>query len=102
MNFEWKILDVTVKDEVIVHARYKCKLTSEETVIESEGNAHGELSVGIPYKDITEQNIIDAVKKLYIQDDTNLIELNLKKQLENIKKSSVLPPWHIETFNLEL
>lgn len=102
MNFTWKILDVTVKDEVIVHAKYYCKLSNGEVFVETEGNAYGDLSIGIPYKDVTEQNIIDSVKKLYMQDDVNLIELNLQEQLTNLQKEAVSPPWHVPTFKLEV
>jgi hypothetical protein len=102
MNFQWKILEVTVNNDVITHAKYYCKLTNGEIFVDTEGNAYGDLSFGIPYKDITEKNIIDTVKKLYIQDDVNLIELNLQKQLENVQKEPVLPPWHVETFKVEV
>ena len=102
MNFQWKILDVTVKEELIVHAKYYCKLSNGDVFVETEGNAYGDLSIGIPYKDITEQNIIDSVKKLYMQDEVNLIELNLQKQLANGQKEPVSPPWHVETFKLEI
>jgi hypothetical protein len=102
MNYEWKILDVTVKDDVIVHAKYSCKLTYGDLSVSTEGNAYGDLSFAIPYKDVTEQNIIDSVKKLYIQGDSNLIELNLQKQLKNVQIEPVSPPWHVETFKLEI
>ena len=102
MQFEWKILNITVEDDVIVHAKYSCKLTSGEVFVETEGNAYGELSFGINYKDISEKNIVDSVRKLYMQDEVNLIELNLEKQLANFQKESVLPPWHVETFKLEI
>lgn len=102
MNFDWKILDITVKDEVITHAKYYCKLTDGDVFVETEGNAYGELSFGIPYKDITQKNIIDSIKKLYMQEDVNLIELNLQEQLKNVQKEPVSPPWHVETFKLEI
>jgi hypothetical protein len=102
ITFEWKILESTCDNESITHAKYYCKASDGENFVETEGNAYGDFSFGIVYSEITEQNVIDSVKKLYIQDDINLIESNLEKQLKSVKKEVVLPPWHVETFKVEV
>lgn len=102
VTFQWKILEATCIDNQITHAKYYCKATDGDLSVETEGNAYGDFSFGIPYKDITEQNVVTAVKKLYVQDGINLIESNLTEQLQNLGKSTVLPPWHVETFKVEV
>lgn len=102
MNFEWKILEVTCDGESITHAKYYCKATDGEYSVETEGNAYGDFSFGIPYKEIAEINVLNALKNLYTQNGVNSIESNLATQIENLKKEPVLPPWHVPTFKLEV
>ena len=102
MNFDWKILEITCDGEKITHAKYYCKATEGELFVETEGNAYGDFSFGIPYKEITQENVLNSVKNLYVQGDSNLIELNLKNQLNNMSVKTVSPPWHVDTFKVEV
>jgi hypothetical protein len=103
MMFEWKILEVTSYDEQITHAKYKVTVTSGDLKVESEGNAYADFTFGIKYSEITEQNVINTIKNLYTKDGINLIESNLEHQLQVLsKQASTTPPWHVETFKVEV
>lgn len=100
--FTWKLIDVTCDGEQITHVKYQVTAQDGENIVKTEGNAYADFSFGIPYKDICEQNVIDTLKNLYTQNNVNLIESNLIAQIEKLKKQPVLPPWHVETFKLEV
>lgn len=102
VTFNWKILETTIKDESITHVKYYVSAVDGNKKVETEGNAFGDFSFGINFKDITEQNVIETLKKLYVQGESNLIELNLKQQLENLSVETVSPPWHVDTFKVEV
>lgn len=103
MLFEWKILEITANDEQITHARYKVTASNGDLKVESEGNAYADFSFGIKYSEITENNVINIIKNLYTKDGINLIESNLEHQLQVLsKQDSTTPPWHVETFKVEI
>lgn len=102
VTFEWKILETTVEDEKITHVKYYVSAVEGEKKVETEGNAYADFSFGINFEEITEQNVISVLKNLYVQGESNLIELNLKKQLANLSVETVSPPWHVDTFKVEV
>ena len=101
-TFEWKILETTIEDKNITHVKYHVSAVDGEKKVETEGNAYADFSFGIIFEEITEQNVISVLKNLYVQGESNLIELNLQKQLDNLSVKTVSPPWHVDTFKVEV
>ena len=102
-NFEWKIKELTSIDDQIDSLKYYVKATEGDFVVETEGYADLKLPPEVIFKDLTEVELIEYLKRFYIQENVNTIESNLSKQLANLAKVRTnLPPWHVETFKVEV
>ena len=98
----WKILEVVSVNDAIDYVKYRATITEGDLKVETEGNCHLTLSEEVVFKDLIEPELIEYVKRFYIQNDVNSIESNLSQQLEYLKKNtSTTPPWHVETFKVE-
>jgi hypothetical protein len=102
INFQWKILEITSDGKNISHAKYHVKAEKDGVIVETEGNAYADFSFGINYDEITEMNVINTIKNLYTKNDVNLIEFNLEAQLLSARNQKVDPPWHVDTFKVEV
>lgn len=101
--FKWEILEVLSANNTLENIKYKVSLIEGEHVVETEGNCPLILPENVVFKDLIEVELIEYMKRFYIQDDVNTIESNLTKQMANLTKVQTnLPPWHIETFKLEV
>jgi hypothetical protein len=95
-NYVWKILNIDAEDEIILSAKYHVICSNElgDLSVESEGNWFFYNQIDKPYEEITEQDVIDLIKKESIKDGLNIIESCLQEQLTyitNIKVKSVAP-----------
>ena len=101
-NYVWKIEEVTTDNEVITSAKYHVTISDElgNNSVETEGNWYFNGKFNKNYADITEQDVIDLIKKEAIKDGLNIIESRLDEQLEylvdNIAKTPA--PWLPQTF----
>ena len=104
MNFQWKILEVFAKDEVITGAKYHLIGTENELLVETEGNWLFDCPVAtIPYAQVTEQNIIDWIEADAVRDNENHIKQGIKKQIEALKSHKPTPaPWLPQVFKPEI
>ena len=104
MNFQWKILEVFAKDEVITGAKYHLIGTKDDISVETEGNWHFDCPVAtIPYAQVTEQNIIDWIEADAIFDGKNHIKMGIEKQIEALKLHKPTPmPWKPQVFKVQL
>ena len=101
-NYNWTILDIVEEKEVITSAKYHVIAKDElgELSVETEGNWYFNNKFNKPYLEITEQDVIDLIRKEAIKDGLNIIESRLEEQLEylvgNIAKTPA--PWLPQTF----
>lgn len=96
----WKILDVAANDELITSAKYHATLKENEIVIETEGNwTFSDKILKTPFADITESMVINWIQNESMQDGQNIIEAQLIKQLDALKKQNVaVAPWMPQVF----
>ena len=102
MFYTWTITEVSSEDDVILHAKYHVVALDEDSslTVETEGNWYFNNKFNKPYLEITEQDVIDLIRKEAIKDGLNIIESRLDEQLEylvdNIAKTPA--PWLPQTF----
>jgi hypothetical protein len=104
MDYNWKILEVFAKDEVITGAKYHLIGTEDDILVETEGNWHFDCPVAtIPYAQVTEQNIIDWIETDAVIDGKNHIKMGIEKQVEALKSHKPVPaPWLPQVFKPEI
>ena len=104
--YNWKILDVIAENEVIVAAKYHVKANDNEAKfeVETEGNWYFNNKFDKPYLEITEQDVIDLIRKEAIKDGLNIIESRLEEQLNYLADNQVksVAPWLPQTFTPSL
>jgi hypothetical protein len=89
----WKILEVHADGELITHVRYY----AEKNSVDTEGYCYlTEPKLVIPYADVTEEMVIEWVKK----EVGEQVEARLDAQL-SVKSSQKLAPWQ-KTFTIEV
>ncbi len=102
-NFEWKILETSFFDKNIDYLKYYVKATDNNLSVETEGYARFKLTGEINFDSLIESELLEYLKRFYIQDGVNTIESRLSEQLAYLqKKTSKTPPWHVDTFKLEI
>jgi hypothetical protein len=101
-NYVWKILDVDVKNDAIYFAKYYVTANDElgKLSVETEGNWYINGKFDKSFSEITEQDVIDLIKKEAIKDDVNIIESRLDEQLVYLSNNQVksVAPWLPQTF----
>ena len=104
MNFQWKILEVFAKDEVITGAKYHVIGTEDDVSVESEGNWYFDCpTVKVPFLEVTEDMIINWIETDAIRDGENHIKMGIKKQVEALKSHKPVPaPWMPQVFKPEI
>lgn len=101
--FNWKILEVLSSDGQIEHVKYKVTATKGEHTVETEGYCQLKLDENIKFADLIEVELTEYLKRFYIQNDVNSIESRLSEQLDYLEKNTTTtPPWHVETFKVEV
>lgn len=103
ITFDWKILELSSSESVLEHIKYKVTAKEGENEVSTEGYARFELPSEVNFNNLIEVELIEYLKRFYIQNDVNSIESRLKEQLAYLKKNSTTtPPWHVETFKVEV
>ena len=104
MNYQWKILEVFAKDNVITGCRYHVTGVEDDISIESEGNFYfNEPSEKTPFLDVTEEMIASWIENEAMRDGKNHIKEGIEKQLEALKLSKPTPaPWMPQVFKAEI
>jgi hypothetical protein len=100
MNYKWSILDISAKDGLIIHAKYKVSLTDQDQIVETEGNWwFNGTEAKVPFADVTEEMVASWIEQETMKDGTNLIKSRLEEQLNAIKNSkTVVAPWLPQVF----
>ena len=104
MNYEWKILEVFAKDNVITGCRYHLTGTEDDISVETEGNYYfNEPAEKVPFLEVTEELMAQWLEKEAIRDGVNHIVDNVKKQIEALKSHKATPaPWLPQIFKPEI
>ena len=101
-NYVWKIEEVTTDNEVITSAKYHVTANDDEAKfeVETEGNWYFNNKFNKDYLEITEQDVIDLIKKEAIKDGLNIIESRLDEQLSYKAKNvgQIPAPWLPQVF----
>lgn len=102
-TFNWKILQTTSVDNKIQSVHYLVAATDEGKVVESEGHADVDGKITIPFEQIKEVDIINCLKKIYMQDDEKSLKSRLEEQLNYLKNEVNTDfPWAKQVFTPNL
>jgi len=97
MNYQWKILELSAENDVIVHARYHLTLTDDNLSVETEGHWNfikDSNSPLVALRDVTEEMVSSWIEKDAMKDNVNIIKSRLEQQLAQLKQNkSVDLPW---------
>jgi hypothetical protein len=104
MNYQWKILEVFAKDEVITGAKYHLIGSEDDISVETEGNWYFDCPTAkVPFLDVTEDMIVNWIEADAIRDGENHIKMGIKKQVEALKSHKPVPaPWMPQVFKPEI
>lgn len=99
--FDWKITDVHAEDGLIKEVKYHVTATETNKSVETEGYwRFGDPVLNVPFLEVTEEMVIDWIKKDATQFGKNIIESRLTEQLDALAKPKVLMPWVSQVFTL--
>jgi hypothetical protein len=102
-NFDWKITETSFIDKNIDFLKYKVTATEGDLSVETEGYAKFKLPEEVVFENLIESELLEYLKRFYIQEGVNTIEFRLSEQLAYLQRNaSTIPPWHVETFKLEI
>jgi len=95
MNF--KIISIETDGDLITHAEFFVSLTDGTNTVEQQGtHQFANPVMKTPLNEVKEQNIIDWIIQETTQDNVNIIQSNLEKQLVQVEKTAL--PWVFNTF----
>ena len=96
----WKILDIATDGELITFAKYHATLKEDKNIIETEGNwTFSDKILKTSFAEVKEEMVIDWIQNESMQDGQNIIEAQLIKQLDALKKQNVaVAPWMPQMF----
>ena len=100
MKYTWSILDISAKDGLITHAKYKVSLTNQDQTVETEGNWWFQgAEVKVPFDQVTEEMVAFWIEQETIKDGVNLIKSRLEEQLNELNnQDAVVAPWLPQVF----
>ena len=104
MNYQWKILEVFAKDDVITGAKYHLIGTEDDISVETEGNWYFDCPTAkVPYLEVTEDMICQWIEADAVVDGKNHIKMGIEKQVEALKSHKPVPaPWMPQVFKPEI
>jgi hypothetical protein len=100
--FNWKILEISVKDEIITHAKYYVIADNELNSVETEGNWwFSDKTLNIPLADVKENDIVSWIENEATVNGICHITDNLENQLNNLKNNNTTQlPWQPMKINM--
>ena len=100
MNYIWSILDISAKNGLITHAKYKVSLTDQDKIVETEGNWwFNGTETKVPFDQVTEEMVASWIEQETMKDGINLIKSRLEEQLNELnKQDTVVAPWLPQVF----
>ena len=102
INYQWKIIETVIIDEILKSVKYWCKASDEKNSVETEGN----WKMLIPHmvdEETTEHQVIHWLDLDAIQDGKHLIKYRLQEQLDALSlETTTRPPWAVDTFKVTI
>jgi len=100
MNYTWSILDISAKDGLITHAKYKVELSDQDQIVETEGNWwFNGTEAKVPFDQVTEEMVVSWIEQETMKDGVNLIKSRLEEQLNVVNsEKTVIAPWLPQVF----
>ena len=104
MKTTWSILSVQANDGLITQAKYYVVAKNKEFEVTTEGNwFFKEPKLNVEFSEVTEELIVDWVKKETTIDAKNIIETRLAEQLSSLAAQQKTPlPWMPQVFTPEI
>ena len=103
MDYKWSISELSAEGELITHAKYHVSLTDGTNTVETEGNWYfSDPKLNTPLAQVTEEMVVEWLKKDAMQEGKNIIESRLEEQVIALTKQKVIPPWLPQVFTPNL
>jgi len=100
-TFDWKILEISAKNDLITHAKYHV-LAEADTgeKVETEGNWwFSNKILNKPFDEVTEADVASWIENETTQNGINLIKSRLEEQLASLQGNRVVvAPWLPQIF----
>jgi hypothetical protein len=95
--------EILSEDNILKHIKYEVIAKEGDLSVTTEGYCYLNLPEEVTFSNLIEVELLEYLKRFYIQNDVNLIESRLSEQLSYLQKNtSTIPPWHVETFKVEV
>ena len=102
INYEWKILETVITDEVLKSVKYWCKATDDKNSVETEGNWKMRTAHLID-QDTSEHQVTHWLDLDVTENDKHLIKYRLQEQLDALSSAAITkPPWAVDTFKVTI
>lgn len=100
MNTTWKILGIKTDGDLITQAKYFARQENQFAAVETEGTwFFREPKLTVPFDQVTENMIVEWIKKETTVDGKNMIEGRLTEQMVNVVEQEDRPlPWAPQVF----
>lgn len=100
MKYTWFILDISAKNDLITHAKYKVQLSDNNNIVETEGNWwFANPTLITPFNEVTEEMVASWIEQETMKDGINLIKSRLEEQLNMLNNDeTVVAPWLPQVF----
>jgi len=100
MKYTWSILDISAKNGLITHSKYKVSLFDQDQTVETEGNWwFNGTEAKVPFDQVTEEMVASWIEQETMKDGINLIKSRLEEQLNELnKQETVIAPWLPQVF----
>ena len=104
MNYQWKILEVFAKDEIITGAKYHLTGSEDDLLVETEGNWYFDCPAAkVPFLEVTEEMIVGWIEADAVKDGENHIKKGVENQIKALKSHKPTPaPWLPQVFKPEI
>jgi hypothetical protein len=100
--FNWKIIEISANDGIVKSAKYYVSCVEDDLTVETEGYWFFDGEATIPFESLTEDHVIDWIKKSAVKDGKQLIESRLIEQINELKnKKQTIAPWMPQIFTLK-
>ncbi len=102
INYEWKILETVIIDEVLKSVKYWCKAADGTHSVETEGNWKMR-NQHLVDSNTTEHQVAHWLDLDATQNDKHLIKYRLQEQLDALSSEiKTKPPWAVDTFKVTI